>query len=311
MSRKLIIDCDPGVDDAVALLLAFAAPDVFDIVAVTTVAGNVGAALTARNAAIVRDIAGRADVPVHAGSQRPLRRAPVQAAEFHGASGLGDLPIRTPQTPIADEHAIDAIVRLARASAPGALSIAVTGPCTNLAVAFQRAPEIAERFAQIVIMGGARREGGNITASAEYNIFADPHAAEIVLREGRNIVMLGLDVTHTLRATPDRIAALRALGNPRALAAADLLQFSTAAEAAHGIGGGAPLHDPATIAWLMAPERFVARPAHIAVETESPLTMGHTAVEFRLNAQRKANAQWVVEADADGVFAMLTERLAQ
>jgi len=309
--QRLIIDCDPGVDDAVALLLAFAAPDVFDIAAIATVAGNVGARLTARNARIVRQIAGRADVPVYAGCERPMRRAPVEAAEFHGASGLGDLTIFEPAAAVETEHAVDAIVRLARAAAPGEMSIAVTGPCTNLATAFERAPEIADRFAQIVIMGGARSEGGNITASAEYNIYADPHAADIVLRRGKNIVMAGLDVTHTLRATPERIAVLRGLGNPRALAAAQLLQFSSDAEIQHGIPGGAPLHDPATIAWLMAPHLFEAKPAHVEVETGSPLTQGHTAVEFRLSAAHLANARWIVRADADGVFALLNERLAR
>lgn len=310
MTRKLIIDCDPGVDDAVALLLAFAAPDALDILAVTTLAGNVGAALTARNARIVRAIAGRTETPVHAGCGRPLLREPVEAGEFHGASGLGDMAISDPPTPAAPTHSVDAILAHARAAGPGELAIAVTGPCTNLATAFTLAPDIVDRFGDIVIMGGARSEGGNITASSEFNIHADPHAAEIVLRRGRNITMLGLDVTHRLRADAKRTATLRALGNPRAQAAADLLDFSTRAEARHGIGGGAPLHDPATIAWLLRPDLFEGKPAHVAVETGSPLTLGHTAVEFR-DRGHAPNVNWIVDADADGVFALLNERLAR
>jgi purine nucleosidase len=309
-AHKLIIDCDPGVDDAVALLLALSARDALDIVAITAVSGNVGLDLTARNACIVRDIAGRADVPVHAGCAQPLLVEAGLAEEFHGPSGLGDLPIAQPKAPVADEHAVDAIIRHARAAAPGELSIAVTGPCTNVATAFLRDPEIATRFAHIVIMGGAKHEGGNVTASAEFNIWADPHAADVVLQRGANIVLLGLDVTHGLRATPARIAALEALGNARATAAAQLLRFSTAAEDRFGVGGGAPLHDPATIAWLLAPELFAGRPAQIGVEVASPLTRGHTAVEQRGRPGFTPNALWIESADADAVFALLTERLA-
>lgn len=308
--HKLIIDCDPGVDDAVALLLALAAPDALDVVAITAVSGNVGLELTARNARIVRQIAGRDDVPVHAGCAAPFLVAPGAAEEFHGASGLGDLDIFAPKMPLADEHAVDAIVRHARAAARGALSIAVTGPCTNLATAFLRAPEIASRFAHIVIMGGARSEGGNVTASAEFNIWADPHAAQIVLNHGASVVLLGLDVTHTLRATAKRTDAIEALGNTRASTVAQLLRFSTAAEEKHGITGGAPLHDPATISWLLAPHLFEGRPAHVGVETSSALTRGHTSVELRTRPGMPFNATWIERADADGVFALLNERLA-
>jgi len=306
--KQLIIDCDPGVDDAVALFLAFSCPDVLDIRAITTVAGNVGAELTARNARVIRQIAGRADVPVYAGCTQPLVRAPVEASHFHGESGLGALEVLAPDAPLATGHAVECIVRTVMAAAPGDITLAITGPCTNVAAALVLEPAIAARLGEVVIMGGARTDGGNVTASAEYNIFADPHAAHIVLSRVPRVVMLGLDVTQQIRATPDRIAQIESLGTAPAKAVANLLTFSSGVERELAQGGGAPLHDPATIAYILAPELFRARPAFVSVEMSSPLTLGHTAVEFRGAA--RASTQWVMDADADGVFDLLTARLA-
>ncbi|MDX2235101.1 MAG: nucleoside hydrolase [Hyphomonadaceae bacterium] len=304
-SRPIIIDCDPGVDDAVALLLAFAAPEALDILAVTTVAGNVSAALTARNACVIRALAGRPDVPVFAGCTRPMVRAPIEAEHFHGETGLGSLPFDEPAHGPAPEHAVNAIVRLVT-DAPAPVTLVVTGPCTNLAMAFLMAPALVDRIDEVVIMGGARSEGGNVTPSAEYNIFADPHAAHVVLTMARAVTVLSLDVTHQIRTTAARTAALARVGGPRALAAVSLLEFSSAATAAYGQGDGAPLHDPATIFWLLAPHLFVARPCRVDVEIAAPLTLGHTAVDF----QASGNARWVTHADADAIFAILNERLA-
>ncbi len=307
-AKKLIIDCDPGVDDAVALFLAFASPDALDVLAVTTVAGNVGADLTARNARLIREIAGREDVPVHAGCRGPMVRAPVEAGHFHGESGLGTLAIVDPAAPLADGHAVDVIVRTVMAAKPGAIDLAITGPCTNVAMAMILEPRIVDRLGDVVIMGGARSEGGNITASAEYNICADPHAAHVVLSSARRVVMLGLDVTHQIRATPERIARIAAIDTAPARAVANLLTFSSGVERDLAWGGGAPLHDPATIAWLLAPDLFKARPCFVRVEMSSELTLGHTAVEFRGAAA--SSTQWVTDADADAVFDLLTTRLA-
>ena len=306
--KQLIIDCDPGVDDAVALFLAFACRDALDIRAITTVAGNVAADLTARNARLIRQIAAREDVPIYAGCRAPMVRTPVEAGHFHGASGLGALTITEPVAPLADGHAVDFIVQTLMAAEPGVIDLAITGPCTNVAMAMVREPAIVTRLGDVVIMGGARREGGNITASAEYNIHADPHAAHVVVSSGARVVMLGLDVTHQIRATPDRIATIAAIDTPPARAVANLLTFSSDVERDLASGGGAPLHDPATIAWLLAPDLFRARPCVIEVETSSPLTLGHTAVEFRGAAA--SSTLWVTDADADGVFALLTARLA-
>lgn len=307
---KLIIDCDPGVDDAVALFLAFASQDL-EILAVTTVGGNVGADLTARNARIIRQIAGREDVPVHAGATRPLVREPVEADHFHGESGLGDLAVFEPDAPLAATHAVDVIIETVMAAAPGTVTLAVTGPMTNLALAIIREPALAQRLARVVVMGGARTEGGNITPSAEYNIYADPHAAHVVFSSGAPCVVLGLDATHQVRATTERVAAIRAVATPSAKAAAEVIDFSNGIERDLVGGRSAPLHDPCVIAYILAPHLFTTRPCELRVETNSALTLGHTAVEFRLADPSAATVQWVTEVEADGVFDLITERLAR
>lgn len=306
--RQLIIDCDPGVDDAVALLIAFAAPEAFNILGVTTVAGNVNGTLTARNACVIREIAEREDVPVFAGAARPLVAEPIAAEHFHGETGLGDLAFSHPRRGPEATAAIQFLTETLSNSAPQSVVIAVTGPMTNLALALRSTPVIAEAIREIVVMGGARSEGGNITASAEYNIYADPHAAEIVFGSGLPIIALGLDVTHQVRTSPARMARLEALDNPRARAACDLLRFGEKVERTLAQRQGAPLHDPSVIAYLLAPHLFETKPCQIAVETASPLTRGHTAVEFRLKAP--SVVRWGVRADSDGVFDLIAKRLA-
>jgi purine nucleosidase len=309
MAHPTIIDCDPGVDDAVALLLAFAARDALDIIGITTVAGNVGTALTARNACIVREIAAREDIPVFAGCTRPLRRAPVEAGHFHGESGLGDLPIAAPRKGVEPVHAVDFIVDALLAATPASVTVVATGPLTNIAAALAREPAIRRGIREIALMGGARSEGGNITASAEYNIHADPDAAQIVFGSGCTVVAFGLDATHQVRATPARVASVRAVGSLAARIAADLLEFSNALPANGPREQGAPLHDPCPVAWLLRPGAFRFRPCHVDVETASPLTLGHTAVEFRAAPQRPQNVLWAVAADGDAVFEVLTATL--
>lgn len=307
--QQLIIDCDTGVDDAVALLLAFASPE-FDILGVCTTDGNVSAELVARNTRIIRQIAGREDVPVHIGCPRPIVRDPVQAGHFHGESGLGDLEIFEPSAPAADGHAVNFIIDQVMRLPPESVTLAVTGPMTNLAVAMVMEPRIIERLGPVIIMGGARSEGGNIIASAEFNVFADPHAAQVVFTSGCPITVLGLDATHQVRATPDRIAAIEALGTEAARVAGRLLRFASRVSAEHMEGEDSPLHDPCTIAFLLRPELFTTRPCAVLVETGSALTIGHTAVEFRVDP-KTATVHWVTRVDADGVFDLLTERLAQ
>jgi purine nucleosidase len=308
--HRVIIDCDPGVDDAVMLSLAFAAGDALDIAGITTVAGNVGAALTTRNACLIRDIAARPEIPVFAGCVQPLRRASVEAGHFHGESGLGSLPIAAPRSAAESSHAVDFIVSTLIDAEPASVTLVATGPLTNLAVALGREPDIRRGLREIALMGGARSEGGNITASAEYNIYADPDAAAAVFGSGCAVVTFGLDATHQVRATSDRIAAIRAIGSPPALAVAELLAFSNALPANGPAAQGSPLHDPCPIAWLLRPQLFRLQSCHVDVELRSPLTLGHTAVEFRAARHRPQNVLWATGADGAGVFRLLGETLA-
>ncbi|WEK40437.1 MAG: nucleoside hydrolase [Candidatus Brevundimonas colombiensis] len=309
--QSLIIDCDPGVDDAVALFLAFAAPEL-KVLAVTTVGGNVPGALTQRNARMVRQIAGRDDVPVFGGAERPLKRPPAGAGAFHGPEGLGDLEPFEPTGIVGDGPAANAIVDLVMRRPEGSVAVAVLGPMTNLALALRRERRLAERLGPVVVMGGARSEGGNITPSAEFNIWADPDAAAVVFGSGCRVVAFGLDATHQVRATEDRIAAVEAIDGAAARATASMLRFSQRVE--REIVGwptfdwGAPLHDPCPIAWLIRPELFETRPCRVEVETASDLTRGHTAVEFRVDPAT-ARHRWATAADAQGVFDLIVETL--
>ena len=302
--QALIIDCDPGVDDAVALMLAFGSRDL-DLLAVTTVGGNVPLVKTTRNARMLRQIAGREDVPVHAGAERPLRRKPAGAGAFHGEEGLGSLEPFAPAKGVADGHGVDAIIAAVMARAPGTVALAVLGPMTNLALALRREPAIVKRLGPVAVMGGARSEGGNITPSAEFNIWADPEAADEVLRSGLPVTMFGLDATHQVRATEARIAAIAALGTPQAETAAAMMRFSQEVERRIVGSDAAPVHDVCPVAWLMQPALFELKPCRIAVETVSELTRGHTAVEFREASAGSLPHRWAVRADAEGVFGLI------
>ena len=304
--QALIIDCDPGVDDAVALMLAFGS-SAFELLAITAVGGNVPVAKTARNARILRQIAGREDVPVFMGADRPLRREPAGAGEFHGAEGLGDLSPFEPDAPCADGHAADAIIDRVMVRPAKSVALAVLGPLTNLALALRKEPALAERLGPVAVMGGARSEGGNITASAEFNIWADPEAAAEVLATGCDVVMFGLDATHQVRATGARIAALEAVGTPMADTAASMMRFSQRIEREIVGWDAPPVHDPCPVAWLLQPALFTLQPCRIAVETDSDLTRGHTAVEFRASVAGSLPHRWAVSADADEVFLLIGE----
>lgn len=310
MTRQaLIIDCDPGVDDAVALMLAFGS-DAFELLAITTVGGNVPVAKTARNARILRQIAGREEVPVFMGADRPLRREPAGAGEFHGVEGLGDRAPFEPDAPCAAGHAVDAIIALVMGRPAKSVALAVLGPLTNLALALRKELALAARLGPVAVMGGARSEGGNITASAEFNIWADPEAAAEVLATGCDVVMFGLDATHQVRATEPRIAALEAVGTPMADTAASMMRFSQRVERRIVGWDAPPVHDPCPVAWLLRPDLFALKPCRIAVETDSALTRGHTAVEFRESVAGRLRHRWAVSADADGIFALIASAVA-
>jgi purine nucleosidase len=312
MSRqRIIIDCDPGQDDAVALFLAMASPEELEIVAITAVAGNVPLELTQRNVRLMCDIAGHGDIPVFAGCDRPMVRELLTAEKVHGKTGIDGIEIVEPQTPLQEQHAVDFIVETLRAAQDESVTLVPTGPLTNIGTVIDRAPDVLPKIRQLVIMGGAMREGGNYSPSAEFNILVDPHAADIVFSCGRPITSMGLDVTHQVLSTRARVERIRQLGNPVAAATAGMLGFFERHDSKKYGVEGAPLHDPCTIAWLLAPELFEGRFCNLSVETQSELTMGHTAIDFWHVTDRPHNVNWIHAVDADGFYDLLSERLAR
>jgi purine nucleosidase len=311
VTTKIIIDCDPGQDDAVALFLAFASPDELELLGITTVGGNVPLELTQRNARQMCDIAGRQDVPVFAGCAKPMVR-PLRTAEMiHGETGINGIDVIDPVTPLQSDHAVDYLIRALLEAQDESITLVPTGPLTNIGVAIDKEPAILPKIEQIVLMGGAMREGGNRTPSAEFNILVDPDAADIVFRCGRPIVQMGLDVTHQVLSTRDRVERIGALGNAVATATAGMLSFFDRYDTEKYTSKGAPLHDPCTVAWLLKPELFEGKDCNVSIETQSELTLGHTAVDFWHVTERPVNVHWIYAVDADGFYELLTERLAR
>ena len=310
-ARKVIIDCDPGQDDAVALFLAMSSPAELDILGITTVAGNVPLELTQRNARMMCDVAGLTDLPVYAGCERPMVLEPITAEYIHGNTGIDGVDVFEPDTPLQHGHAVDFIIDTLLAADKGTVTLVPTGPMTNVATAIQREPAILESVQEIVVMGGAMREGGNRSPSAEFNVLVDPHAADIVYNSGKPVTAFGLDVTHQVLSTRERVARIRALDNAVAVATADMLSFFHRYDTKKYGSEGAPLHDPCTIAWLLQPDLFVTRRCNLSVEKESALTLGHTAVDFWHVTDRPHNVDWAYEVDADGFYDLLIERLAR
>jgi purine nucleosidase len=308
-ARSIILDCDPGQDDAVALLLAMSSPDELEILGITAVGGNVPLALTERNARMMCDVAGCEDIPVFAGCANPMIREPITAEYIHGATGIDGIDVFEPRTPLQDQHAVDFIIDTLRTKT--SVVLVPTGPLTNIATAIQKAPDILESIEEIVIMGGAMREGGNRTPSAEFNIMVDPQAADIVLNCGRPITLLGLDVTHQVLSTQERVARIGELESPVADATVGMLSFFHRYDTEKNSSQGTPLHDPCTVAYLLKPELFKTKVCNVSVETESELTIGHTAVDFWHVTDRPHNVAWAYEVDADGFYDLLTTRLAR
>ncbi len=309
--RRIILDTDPGQDDAVAILLALASPEEIEVLGIVAVAGNVPLALTARNARIVCELAGRRDIPVFAGCDRPLVRPLVTAEHVHGKTGLDGPVLPEPTMPLAPGHGVDFIVETLRREPPGTVTLVPIGPLTNIAAAFRKAPDIVPRVQEIVLMGGAYFEVGNITPAAEFNIFVDPEAADIVFRSGVPLTVMPLDVTHKALTTPARIAAFRDLGSEVGRAVAAWTDFFERFDKAKYGGAGAPLHDPCTIAWLIRPGLFSGRHVNVVIETKGEFTAGMTVADWWRVSGRPANALFMGGIDAEGFYALLTERLAR
>lgn len=310
-ARQIIIDTDPGQDDAVAILLALASPDEIEVLGITAVAGNVPLELTARNTRMICELAGRADMPVYAGCDRPLGRDLVTAEHVHGATGLDGPSLPEPTMPLQDAHAVDFIIDTLRAKPSGTVTLCPLGPLTNIATAFETAPDIIDRVAEIVLMGGAYFAVGNITPAAEFNIYVDPQSADIVFRSGVPLVVMPLDVTHKALVTRPRNDAFRALGSPVGLAVAQMTDFFERFDKQKYGSDGAPLHDPCVTAYLIRPDLFTGRHINVEIETGSELTMGMTVADWWRVTTRPPNALFIGDLDSDGFFSLLTERLAR
>ena len=310
MQRKIIIDTDPGQDDAVAILLALASPEL-DVLGITAVAGNVPLALTQKNARIVCDLAGRRDVPVFAGCDAPMQRTLVTAEHVHGKTGLDGPELWDPDTPLSKVHAVDFIIDTLRREPPGTVTLTPLGPLSNIGTAFARAPDIVERVEQIVLMGGAYFEVGNYTPAAEFNIYVDPEAADIVFRSGVKMTQMPLDVTHKALVTRSRLAAFAALGTRTGRFTAEMLDFFERFDIEKYGSEGGPLHDPTTIAYLLQPDLFSGRFINVEIETGSDLTRGMSVADWWGVTTRKPNVTFIGDVDADGFFALLTDRLAR
>lgn len=309
--RKIIIDTDPGQDDAVAILLALASPEEIDVLGLTVVAGNVPLKLTQKNARKVCELAGKSETLVFAGCNHPLVHPLVTAEHVHGENGLNGPDLPEPKMPLQDQHAVDFIIETLRREQPNSVTLCPLGPLTNIAMAFRKAPDIVGRVQEIVLMGGAYFEVGNITPAAEFNIYVDPEAAAVVFGAGVPMVVLPLDVTHKALVTPERNERFRSLGTDVGIAVAEMTDFFERFDKEKYGSEGAPLHDPCVTAYLIQPELFSGRHINVEIETSSALTRGMTVADWWGVTDRKPNALFIGDVDADGFFELLTTRLAR
>lgn len=310
MPQRVILDLDPGHDDAVNILLALASPELV-VLGLTTVFGNVGLERTTQNALIVRELAesgGRgADVPLYAGADRPLVVPRISAEVVHGASGMDGPHLPRPTRGAENGHAAQFIIQQVR-KYPGEVMLVPTGPLTNIALAFRLAPDIVPLVKRVVWMGGST-DTGNWTPAAEFNALADPHAAKVVFESGAPITMFGLNASHQCIAHPARVQAFRALGTRVGEFVAVLLEFFAEHHLErYGWDGGA-LHDPLTVAWLLKPELFQTQALHVEIDTTEGPSAGRTVADVWRVTGKAPNADVAIKVDADGFFDLLVERM--
>lgn len=311
MSRiPVIIDTDPGQDDALAILLALAAPDRLDLLGITTVAGNVALDLTTANALRILEVAGRTDVPVYPGASRPLLRKLCTAEYICGPDGLEGAGLPPPTIAPRDQHAVPFIVETLRKAPDRSITLCPIGPLTNLALVFAQEPGLAVKVARIVMMGGAR-DMGNITPAAEFNFYVDPHAAQIVLQSGIPIVLFGLHATHQAICTVEHVARIGALGTRVARAVAGMTGRPRPHAKVRLRVDGHPQHDPCVIAWLLWPDLFTGRDCHIAVETCGEENIGRSTIDWWGATRRPANAHVIGSIDSEALFDRLIAALAK
>ena len=310
-AQKIIIDTDPGQDDAVAILLALASPDEIEVLGITAVAGNVPLSLTEKNARIVCELAGRPDIAVYAGCDRPLRRKLVTAEHVHGKTGLDGPELPEPKIRLKEKHGVDFIIDTIMQEPENSVSLCTLGPLTNVASAILKEPKIASRIKQIVLMGGAYFEVGNITPAAEFNIFVDPDAAKIVFEAGIDMVVMPLDVTHKALVTGERNEAFRQLDTSVGIAVAEMTDFFERFDKEKYGSSGAPLHDPCVTAYMIDPTIFSGKKINVEIETISELTLGMTVADWWGVTDRKANTFFIGDLDSERFFSLLTKRLGR
>ncbi len=310
MAQKIIIDTDPGQDDAVAILVALASEEL-DVIGITAVAGNVPLSLTEVNARKICELVKRPDIRVFAGCDRPMRRPLVTAENVHGKTGLDGPRLPPPTMTLQSLHAVDFIVQSLLEHDAQSLTLCALGPLTNIAQAMDQEPRIIPRIQQIILMGGANFERGNVTPAAEFNIYVDPHAADIVFSSGASVTVMPLDVTHQALTSPERIQAFRTIGNRAGSVVADWASFFERFDTAKYGMEGAPLHDPCVIAYLLEPSLFAGKQVNVEIETESNLTMGFTVVDWWNVTKRKANAMFINKVDAPRYFDLITQHVAK
>jgi purine nucleosidase len=311
VSRPVILDTDPGHDDALAILLAVASPDEIELRAVTTVAGNVSVDQTTYNALRVLELAAAPDVPVYRGCSRPMVDEPVTAEHVHGPSGLDGPVLPEPSRTAESLHAVDYLIAELLAAEPSSVTVCLIGPMTNMGMALVKEPAIADRVAEFVIMGGSFRAGGNITPAAEFNIYVDPHAAHVVLTSGVPITLMPLDLTHQAQATQVRTAGVRSMKSAVGDAVAAMLDFASRYDTTTRGFDGYPLHDPTVIAYLLEPDTFSGRFAHVSVVTDSGYGHGQTIADWSAQPPPESNARVMTSLDSDGFFDLLTARLSR
>lgn len=306
----LIIDTDPGADDVVALLLALASPEQLNVRAITTVAGNVRLDKTSRNARLAREWAGREEIPVYAGAPRPLVRSPIYAENIHGQEGITGVPVHEPAKGLESKNAVNYLIETLTAAKPGSVTIAMLGPQTNLALALTQAPGIAKGIKEVVVMG-AHFNGGNITPVAEFNLYADPHAADVVLKSGVKLTYIPLDVTHKILTSDARLKQIASLGNTAGKLVGGILNEYVKGDMEHyGLPGG-PVHDASVIAYLLEPGLFTGREVNLVIDTREGPTFGQTIADWYNTLDQPKNAFWVENGNAQGFFDLLTARLGR
>jgi Inosine-uridine nucleoside N-ribohydrolase len=310
MVEKIIIDTDPGQDDALAILLALASPEL-EVLGIVAAAGNVPLSLTTVNIRKVCELAGRSDVKVFAGCSQPMAGPLVTAEYVHGATGMDGADLPDPTMPLQEQHGVDFIIDTLMREPAGTVTVCTLGPMTNLGQAITKAPEIATRIKRVVLMGGGCFEGGNITPAAEFNIYVDPEAAAVVFASGAPIVVMPLDVTHKTLTTRPRVEAFKAIGGQLAEVLVGWLDYFERFDVAKYGSDGGPLHDPNVIAYLLKPELYSGRHCNVEIEVNSPLTRGMTVTDWWGVTDRPKNATFIRDVDADGFYALLTERLSR